>query len=143
MATRVLIVDDDPSVREVLSDYLSQHGYEVALAESGEAMRAELERALPAVLLLDIGLPGEDGLTLARFVRERYDIGIIMVTGADTVIDRVAGLEVGADDYIAKPFDPRDLRARVKSVLRRFDSKARERKATAEIVAIGACKLDL
>ena len=93
MATRVLIVDDDPSVREVLSDYLSQHGYDVGLAESGEAMRAALERALPAVLLLDIGLPGEDGLTLARFVRERYDIGIIMVTGADTVIDRVAGAE--------------------------------------------------
>jgi two-component system phosphate regulon response regulator OmpR len=144
MATRVLIVDDDPSVRELLSDYLSQHGYEVALAASGEAMRAELERALPAVLLLDIGLPGEDGLTLARFVRERYDIGIIMVTGADTVIDRVAGLEVGADDYIAKPFDPRELRARLKSVLRRLQGQgAAEPKASRELVTIGGCTLNL
>src|SRR3954469_7643405 len=143
MATRVLVVDDDPSVRELLSDYLSEHGYEVALAASGEAMRAEIARALPAVVLLDIGLPGEDGLTLARSVRGRYDTGIIMGTGSDPVIDRVAGLEVGADDYIAKPFDPRELRARVKSVLRRLASKAPERKAAGEIVARGARKLYL
>ena len=144
MATRVLVVDDDPSVRELLSDYLSEHGYEVALAASGEAMRAEMARALPAVVLLDIGLPGEDGLTLARFVRERYDICIIMVTGADTVIDRVAGLEVGADDYIAKPFDPRELRARLKSVLRRLEGKASPQpKAARELVTIGACILNL
>src|SRR3954463_11501414 len=144
MATRVLIVDDDPSVREVLSDYLSQHGYEVALAASGEAMRAELERALPAVLLLDIGLPGEDGLTLARFVRERYDVSIIMVTGADHVVDRVAGLEVGADDYIAKPFDPRELRARLKSVLRRLEPKKAEGpKAGTARVSLGQCELDM
>jgi DNA-binding response OmpR family regulator len=144
MATRVLVVDDDPSVRELLSDYLSEHGYEVALADSGEAMRAELARALPSVLLLDIGLPGEDGLTLARFVRERYDIGIIMVTGADTVIDRVAGLEVGADDYIAKPFDPRELRARLKSVLRRLQGKGpAEPKSARDLVTIGACILNL
>jgi len=144
MATRVLVVDDDPSVRELLSDYLSEHGYEVALAAGGEAMRAEMARAVPAVVLLDIGLPGEDGLTLARFVRERYDIGIIMVTGADTVIDRVAGLEVGADDYIAKPFDPRELRARLKSVLRRLQGKgAPPPKGARELVTIGACTLDL
>jgi two-component system phosphate regulon response regulator OmpR len=143
MATRLLVVDDDPAIREMLSEYLASHGYEVALADCGAAMRAELERARPALVLLDVALPGEDGLTLARFVRERYDVGIIMVTGADDVVDRVAGLEVGADDYIAKPFDPRELRARVKSVLRRLESKAPERKAAAEIVAIGACKLDL
>ena len=88
-------------------------------------MRAEVERAVPAVVLLDIGLPGEDGLTLARFLRERYDCGIIMVTAADAVVDRVVGLEVGADDYIAKPFDLRELRARLKSVLRRLESPGR------------------
>ena len=144
MGTRVLVVDDDPAVREMLSDYLSQHGYEVAVAASGDAMRAELARALPALVLLDVGLPGEDGLTLARFVRERYDIGIIMVTGAGAVIDRVAGLEVGADDYIAKPFDPRELRARLKSVLRRLQGKsAVEPKALRELVTIGACTLNL
>jgi two-component system phosphate regulon response regulator OmpR len=122
--TRILVVDDDRVVREMLAQYLSEHGYEVALAEGGEAMRAELERAVPAVVLLDVRMPGKDGLTLARYVREHYDVGIIMVTAAGDVVDRVAGLEVGADDYIAKPFDLRELRARLKSVLRRLETRA-------------------
>ena len=141
---RVLVVDDDPAIRQMLSEYLGEHGYQVAVAARGAAMRAEIERARPAIVLLDVGLPGEDGLTLARFLRERYEVGIIMVTGADAVIDRVAGLEVGADDYIAKPFDPRELRARLKSVLRRLQDKASsEPKAGRERVTIGACTLDL
>jgi len=140
-ATRVLVVDDDPAIREMLADYLADHGYVVAQAGSGEAMRAEMERARPAVVLLDIGLPGEDGLTLARFLRERYEVGIIMVTGASDVVDRVAGLEVGADDYIAKPFDPRELRARLKSVLRRLEKKATSKPDSR--VGIGSCVLDL
>jgi two-component system phosphate regulon response regulator OmpR len=143
-AVRVLVVDDDAAIRQMLSEYLGEHGYEVAVAASGVAMRAELERARPAVVLLDVGLPGEDGLTLARFLRERYEVGIIMVTGADEVVDRVAGLEVGADDYIAKPFDPRELRARIKSVLRRLQAKsAPESKSAREMAAIGACTLNL
>ena len=140
-ATRVLVVDDDPSVRSMLVEYLTQHGYDVRAAASGAAMRAELERGAPAVVLLDIGLPGEDGLTLARYLRERHDVGIIMVTGAGDVVDRVAGLEVGADDYIAKPFDPRELRARLKSVLRRLEKK--EHAKSEQRVAIGRCFLDL
>ena len=139
--TRVLVVDDDPSVRSMLVEYLTQHGYDVRAAASGAAMRAELERGAPAVVLLDIGLPGEDGLTLARYLRERHDVGIIMVTGAGDVVDRVAGLEVGADDYIAKPFDPRELRARLKSVLRRLEKKDHSKTETR--VAIGRCFLDL
>jgi two-component system phosphate regulon response regulator OmpR len=141
-ATRVLVVDDDPSVRQMLAEYLSTHGYEVAQAASGEAMRAELARAVPAVVLLDVGLPGEDGLTLARYLRERHDVGIIMVTGQGDVVDRVAGLEVGADDYIAKPFDPRELRARLKSVLRRLEKKESSAKPEPR-VGIGSCFLDL
>jgi len=141
--TRVLVVDDDASVRQMLTDYLSAHGYEVRQAASGAAMRAELERALPAVVLLDIGLPGEDGLTLARYLRERHDVGIIMVTGAGDVVDRVAGLEVGADDYIAKPFDPRELRARLKSVLRRLEAKPERKTAAAAKLPVGRCFLDL
>ena len=141
--TRVLVVDDDPSVRQMLTDYLSAHGYEVRQAASGAAMRAELERALPAVVLLDIGLPGEDGLTLARYLRERHDVGIIMVTGAGDVVDRVAGLEVGADDYIAKPFDPRELRARLKSVLRRLEGKPEKKASSAPKIPVGRCHLDL
>jgi two-component system phosphate regulon response regulator OmpR len=140
-ATRVLVVDDDPSVRKMLVEYLSTHGYEVAQAASGEAMRAELARATPAVVLLDIGLPGEDGLTLARYLRERHDVGIIMVTGQGDVVDRVAGLEVGADDYIAKPFDPRELRARLKSVLRRLEKKDSPKAESR--VSIGKCSLDM
>ena len=120
---RVLVVDDDPSVCSMLVEYLSGHRYDVRSASSGEAMRAEIERDLPDLVLLDIRLPGEDGLTLARYLRERYDVGIIMVTASGDVIDRVVGLEVGADDYIAKPFDPRELLARVKSVLRRMQAK--------------------
>lgn len=117
---RVLIVDDEPDVRDTLTDYLSGHGYEVAEAASGQAMRTALEAAVPDVVLLDIGLPGEDGLTLARYLRERYNLAIIMVTGAGEVVDRIVGLEVGADDYVAKPFDLRELLARLKSVLRRY-----------------------
>ena len=141
---RVLVVDDDPEICNLLAEYLTPHGYEVALADCGEAMRAELERGVPAVVLLDIGLPDEDGLSLARFLRERYDCGIIMVTAADEVVDRVVGLEVGADDYIAKPFDLRELRARVKSVLRRVETRSTKTSRDGDTrVPVGRCRLDL
>jgi len=117
--TRLLVVDDDPSVRALLRDYLEGHGFEMGEAATGAQMRAELERELPDAVLLDIRLPGEDGLVLARYLRERYDLGILMVTASSEVVDRVVGLELGADDYIAKPFDLRELLARIKSVLRR------------------------
>ena len=120
---RVLIVEDDTSVREMLAEYLRTHGYEVAQADRGTAMREAVEESLPDVILLDVNLPGEDGFTLARFLRERYDVGIIMVTGSADVADRVAGLEVGADDIVVKPFDLRELRARVKSVMRRMQAR--------------------
>jgi two-component system phosphate regulon response regulator OmpR len=115
----VLIVDDDPEVRGMIAEYLGGHGYEIAQAGNGEEMRQALARRLPDVVLLDLNLGGEDGLALARYLRERHDVGIIMVTAASDVVDRIVGLEVGADDYVAKPFDPRELRARLKSVLRR------------------------
>ena len=120
---RLLIVDDDPSVRAMLREYLEDHAFRVAEAGSGAQMRESIERELPDAVLLDVRLPGEDGLSLAKYLRERYDLGIIMVTASGDVIDRVVGLEVGADDYIAKPFDPRELLARVKSVLRRLQAK--------------------
>src|SRR5688500_16534105 len=142
-ATRVLVVDDDPTIRKMLVEYLTEHGYEVAQAAGGEAMRVELARGAFAAVLLDIGLPGEDGLTLARYLRERHQVGIIMVTGAGDVVDRVAGLEVGADDYIAKPFDPRELRARLKSVLRRIDVKVEKKFAPSMRISVGRCFLDM
>jgi two-component system phosphate regulon response regulator OmpR len=149
---RILIVEDDASVRGMLAEYLRTHDYEVAEADRGTAMREAVEKTLPDIVLLDVNLPGEDGFTLARFLRERYDVGIIMVTGAAEVADRVAGLEVGADDYIVKPFDLRELRARLKSVLRRLQARAPSAPASEPVdapsalaarVALGACELDL
>ena len=142
----VLIVEDDRDIREMVAEYLGGHGYQVHQAESGSDMREAIERTLPDVVLLDVRLPGEDGLTLARYLRERYDLGIIMVTAASDVVDRVVGLEIGADDYVTKPFDPRELLARVKSVTRRLQSRppARITQSVAqERVAVGRCLLDV
>jgi two-component system phosphate regulon response regulator OmpR len=139
---KVLIVDDDADIRRVLTEYLGSHDYEVTAVASGDAMRSALQLAVPDVVLLDLGLPGEDGLTLARYLRERYSVGIIMVTGASDTVDRIVGLEVGADDYIAKPFDPRELRARIKSVLRRLQPQAAPAGQNAR-VPIGRCTLDM
>jgi two-component system phosphate regulon response regulator OmpR len=138
------VVDDDADVRQMLVDYLGTHGYDVVAAANGTQMRAALERQVPDVVLLDVGLPGEDGLTLARYLREHHRVGIIMVTAADGVVDRVVGLEMGADDYVAKPFDPRELRARLKSVLRRLQGEAAPSQATERTrPRIGRCTLDL
>jgi two-component system phosphate regulon response regulator OmpR len=116
----VLIVDDDPRVRSMLARYLSGEGFRVGEAGDGPAMRACLAREVPDLVLLDLNLPGEDGLTLARELRAAHPaLGLVMVTGRADVIDKVVGLEVGADDYIAKPFNLREVLARVRTVLRR------------------------
>ena len=143
-AGRVLIVEDDRQVRETVADYLSTHGYEVAQAADGAAMRKALAAELPDLVLLDVRLPGEDGLALARWLRERHDVAIIMLTAAGEVIDRVVGLEVGADDYIGKPFDLRELLARMKSVLRRAEkSRVQPASGASRRVPFGNCQLDL
>jgi two-component system phosphate regulon response regulator OmpR len=145
MIQRVLIVDDDADIRETTGEYLQEHGYEIALAADGEQMRAAFSASAPDVVLLDLNLPGEDGLALTRWLRAHHDVGIIMVTGAGEVVDRVVGLEVGADDYLAKPFDPRELRARLKAVLRRGGARRDKRAAVpaAQRVKVGRCLLDL
>ncbi len=117
---QLLVVDDDPDIRELICDYFSDNGFCVVEAEDAAAMRNAIDNAVPDVVLLDVGLPGEDGLSLARYLREHHDVGIIMVSGAGQTVDRIIGLEVGADDYVTKPFDPRELHARVKCVLRRY-----------------------
>ena len=149
---KILVVDDDPGIRELLSDYLSEQQCSVTAVASGEAMRDALEQGVPDLVLLDLNMPGEDGLTLARYLREHHDLAIIMVSGAGETVDRIVGLEVGADDYVCKPFDPRELRARIKNVLRRYEKKAPAApESTASQldvpeharVPVGVCSLDL
>jgi len=118
-ASHVLVVDDDARIRQMLVRYFEQEGFRVSAAADGAAMRERLARGAIDVILLDVVMPGEDGLSLAREIRANSDVGIIMLTGRDEVLDRVVGLEVGADDYITKPFHLREVLARVKSVLRR------------------------
>lgn len=117
----VLVVDDEDAIRDVVREYLENHGIRVLEAADGGAARAILANEIPQVVLLDINMPGEDGLSLARYLREHHDLGIIMVTAAGEIIDRIVGLEMGADDYVPKPFDLRELLARVRSVLRRYE----------------------
>src|SRR3954469_24557248 len=106
----IIVVEDEAAQRALLVDYLGKQNFRVSAAESGPALRKLVERELPQLVLLDVGLPGEDGFTLARWLRERSKpVGIVMVTAASDTIDRVVGLETGADDYVAKPFEPREL----------------------------------
>jgi len=119
MTPRVLIVDDDPLIRELLHAYLSQEGYEVHCADTAEGAEAFLARHAVDLVLLDIRLPGKDGLTLTRELRVRSEIGIILITGRNDDIDRIVGLECGADDYVIKPLNPRELVSRAKNLVRR------------------------
>jgi len=120
----VLIVDDDESIRDVVSDYLVDHEMRVTALASGRELLATLEREAIDLVILDLKMPGEDGLQLARSVRERATVPIILLTGRTDEADRVMGLELGADDYVTKPFSPRELLARVRAVLRRYQVQA-------------------
>jgi len=115
----IIVVDDDPKLCRMLADALGIEGHRVRGAADGAELRGLLAEAPADVVILDVGLPGEDGFRLARWLRERHDPGIVMLTGADTVIDRVAGLETGADDYLTKPCALAELKARIGAVLRR------------------------
>jgi class 3 adenylate cyclase len=116
----IVVVEDEATQRQLLADYLGGQNFRVSAVDGGAALHRLVEREAPALVMLDVGLPGEDGFALARWLREKSSrIGIIMVTSAADTVDRVVGLETGADDYITKPFEPRELLARVKSVLRR------------------------
>ena len=145
--SHLIVVDDEPEIRSMLADYLSHAGFTVHAAEGGVALRAILAEQPADLVILDINMPGEDGLSLARFLRANTDVGIVMLTAAGEVVDRVVGLEIGADDYIAKPVDLRELLARIRAVLRRLRAAPPERAgaepASATLVQIGACQLDL
>jgi two-component system OmpR family response regulator len=115
----VLVVDDEPRIRTMLRHYLVDEGFKVSDAGDGADMRAVLEREAIDIVLLDLMMPGEDGLSLARYIRQRSEIPIIILTGKGDLIDRVVGLETGADDYITKPFELREILARIRAVIRR------------------------
>jgi len=118
MAT-VLVVDDEPIVREVVVRYLTREGHETLEAADGNTARVAIEREEPDLVVLDVMLPGTDGLELCRWIRARSELPVIMLTARGEEADRIVGLELGADDYVTKPFSPRELAARVRSVLRR------------------------
>lgn len=144
----VLLVDDEPELRALLAEYFGRNGFEVMQAQDAAAARARVAERVPDVAVLDINMPGENGLSLARALREAHPrLAVLMLTTAGEAIDRVVGLEMGADDYIAKPFELRELLARVRAVLRRLQVTAAPVLAAApsdpERIAFGLCELDM
>ncbi|MEE8321489.1 MAG: response regulator [Gammaproteobacteria bacterium] len=119
-SAHILVVDDDQRICNLLERYLCKEGYHVSIVNNGEEMRRHVEQEIPDLVLLDLVLPDEDGLTLARELRDHSRLGIIILTGKGEIMEKIVGLEVGADDYISKPFDKRELLARIHSVLRRL-----------------------
>lgn len=140
---RILVVDDDAGLRALLTDYLAREGFIVAGAEDGQSMDAWLAKNETDLMILDLMLPGEDGLALARRLRTQTDMPIIMLSARGDDVDRIVGLEVGADDYLPKPFNPRELLARIRAVMRRRAPSAREENTERdEIIRFGPYRLD-
>ncbi len=137
----LLVVDDDAEVRELTGEYLRRQGFEVSLAEDGAEMERQMEASSPDLLVLDLMLPGEDGLSIARRLKSSTNLPIIILSAHGDPVDRIIGLEVGADDYIAKPFNPRELLARVRAVLRRLEPKAQS--VQEGIVKFGSFEVNL
>jgi DNA-binding response OmpR family regulator len=124
VVTRVLVVDDEPTIREIVVSYLEREGFTTLEAADGNRARELLERDPPDLVVLDLMLPGTDGLELCRWIRSRSRLPVIMLTARGEESDRIVGLELGADDYVTKPFSPRELAARVRTVLRRAEPDA-------------------
>ena len=144
---RILVVDDDSDVRFMLKRYLARYGFQVDTVENGARMREVIGKGDFDLVVLDLNMPGEDGISLARYLRDNHRVGIIMLTAAAEVVDRIVGLEVGADDYVTKPFEQRELLARIKSVIRRLKGasppSAERSPEQGQRIAFGECSLDL
>ena len=140
---QILIVDDDPALRALLKRYLGEQGYAVAGVNDGTSMDHYLEEHVTDLIILDLMLPGEDGLSIAKRVRSSNDIPILMLSARGEDIDRIVGLEVGADDYLAKPFNPRELLARIRAILRRRQPEEATTPGETKLYTFGPCKMDL
>jgi len=140
--THIVVVDDEPEIRETLQEYLQMQGFRVTQAAGGEDLRRIVEEDKIDLAILDITMPGEDGLSLARFMREHTTAAVMMLTASGETIDRIVGLEMGADDYMAKPFDLRELLARVRAILRRSGAQAPDAPPTTRM-PFGTCVLDI
>lgn len=140
----IAVVDDHRDIRDLVGKYLAQHGYRISVAESGVALRRLLEGGAPDLIILDIMMPGEDGLAVCRQLRTTTQVPIIFLTAMADDTDRIIGLELGADDYLTKPFNPRELLARVRAVLRRVASLPPQRgDLQAKMIRFGSWRLDL
>lgn len=139
----ILVVDDQRDIRDLLARYLVKHGFRASVADSAEAARKLLRAAQIDLIVLDIMMPGEDGLSLTRSIRENQEIPVILLTAMGEETDRIVGLEVGADDYLPKPFNPRELLARIKAVLRRARMVPRARAPSKGQLCFDRWKLDL
>jgi len=137
--TTILVVDDEPQIAEIASDYLRLAGYDVLVAGDGVRALQALRGRRPDLVVLDLGLPGLDGLEVARTIRSESDLPIVMLTARVQEDDKLRGLEIGADDYITKPFSPRELVARVRAVLRRSERRDRD----AEVFRVGEVVIDV
>jgi DNA-binding response OmpR family regulator len=143
MHSHILVLDDDPQIRALLSEYLAENGLQVSVASSGGEMSRLLNDEAIDLVVLDLRLAGEDGMTLARSLRERSSVPIVMLTGIREEADRVMGLELGADDYLTKPFSPRELLARIRTVLRRTKGAAADLSREREIRAYRFAQFEL
>jgi DNA-binding response OmpR family regulator len=144
----IAVVDDEPSTRDMVGEYLITHGFQVSQCDGGASLRELLKKTSPDLIVLDLNMPEEDGLSIVRDLKQRSRVPVIMLTATASAIDRVVGLELGADDYVAKPCELRELVARIRSVLRRSQAAApgapaAEGKAAARTVRFGTKVLDL
>lgn len=141
--TRVLLIEDDADIRGLLSEFLEREGYEVRALPDGRTATQMLDAFRPAVVVLDLMLPGEDGLSICRRIRQQSRVPLIMLTAKNSDVDRIVGLEIGADDYLGKPFNPRELLARIRALLRRSGERASEAGDPGRRLRLGNLTLDL
>ncbi|MGY5774866.1 response regulator [Rhizobium sp. LEGMi135b] len=145
-AAHIAVVDDHSDIRDLVGQYLEQQGYKVSVADSGLALRRVLERGAVDLIVLDVMMPGEDGLSVCRHLRATTDTPIIFLTAMSEDTDRIIGLELGADDYLVKPFNPRELLARIRAVLRRVNGLPQQQRETlkkARVVRVGQWRVNM